>query len=126
MQKWNKPACLAMYKQTKVCMRVNHSNANPTLRYSSIIRPLHTDEVRRLTNLSKSENIICSIKFCRKLQHLMPKTNAVGLYSFHLKFAYEAITMLLDLCRDNVLKPFERLLIVEARGPSYRDWRLVS
>jgi hypothetical protein len=49
----------------------------------------------------------------------MLKTNAVGLYSFHLKFAYEAITMLLDLRRDNVLKPFERPLIVEARGPSY-------
>jgi hypothetical protein len=86
-----------------------------------------TTEVGRLTNLSKSENMIGSIKFCRKLQRLMLlKTNEAGLYSFHLKFAYEAITKLLDLCRDNVLKPFERPLIVEARGRTYKDWRLVS
>jgi hypothetical protein len=42
------------------------------------------------------------------------------------KFDYERITKLLDLCRDNVLKPFERPLVVEATGRSYGietgDW----
>ena len=138
-------------QQSNVCMRVNHSNTNTTqcsnkelcsvtticddetryilVSFKDAIQ-LHyspTTEVGRLTNLSKSENMIGSIKFCRKLQRLMLlKTNEAGLYSFHLKFAYEAITKLLDLCRDNALKPFERPLIVEARGRSYKDWRLVS
>ena len=137
--------------QSNLCMRVNQSNTKPTACFDNELCSVTTicddetrymlvtfkdaiqlhyspsTEVGRLMNLSDSENMIGSIKFSRKLQRLMLlNTNEAGLYSFHLRFAYEAITKLLEVCRDNVLKPFDRPLIVEARGRSHRDWRLVS
>lgn len=72
-------------------------------------------------------DIIVNVEFCGKLQRLIAlDTDYAGLYSFHLRFAHEAITKLLEVCRNNFLKPYKMPVIVEARGQSYRDWRLIS
>jgi len=84
-------------------------------------------EVGHLVNPADPDNTIVNVEFCGKLQRLIAlDTDDAGLYSFHLRFAHEAITKLLEVCRTNFLKPYKMPVIVEARGQSCRDWRLIS
>ena len=84
-------------------------------------------EAGHLVNPADPDNIIVNVEFCGKLQRLIAlDTDCAGLYSFHLRFAHEAIAKLLEVCRTNFLKPYNVPVIVEARGQSYKDWRLIT